>query len=328
MPASRRLQQWIAATRGPQLLISEAEPRNLDASGSATARRSEGLAAWLERAWPRLADEAAAPSPVPGPGPGAEALELAGHWRRAEALAQAELDRSLSRPGGPPPGPVDAGGGSPGATSEPALARALSRLLPAGLPLMLASSSPVRDWESFADPAAPQRRVHGFRGASGIDGTLSIAAGLALAEGELVLLTGDLALLHDANGWLWRTQLAAAGSRLTVVLVDNGGGGIFEQLPIRPQAAPGGGEAPLDFERLFAMPQAVDHGALAAAHGVPVRALANLAELGAALAWAAEQPMALIVLHSDRRGDARLRQQLRATVAQQLTSTPAAAEPR
>ncbi len=324
MPASRRLQQWIAAGGGPQLLISEAEPRNLDASGSATARRGEGLAAWLERAWPQLEGEARAPIPAPG----AEAQELAGRWRWAEAQAQAELDRSLSRPGDHRPGSIDAGEGSAGAASEPALARALSRLLPAGLPLMLASSSPVRDWESFADPAAPQRRVHGFRGASGIDGTLSIAAGLALAEGELVLLTGDLALLHDANGWLWRQQLAAAGARLTVVLVDNGGGGIFEQLPIRPQGAPGLGDAPLDFERLFAMPQAVDHGALAAAHGVPVRPLASLAQLGAALGWAAEQPMALIVLHTERRSDARLRQQLRATVAQQLASAPAAAEPR
>lgn len=324
MPASRRLQQWIAASGGPQLLISEAEPRNLDASGSATARRGEGLAAWLERAWPALEGEA----PAPVAAPGAEALALAGRWRWAENLAQAELDRSLSLPGDHLPGRVDAAEGCPGAASEPALARALSRLLPAGLPLMLASSSPVRDWESFADPAAPQRRVHGFRGASGIDGTLSIAAGLALAEGELVLLTGDLALLHDANGWLWRQQLAAAGARLTVVLVDNGGGGIFEQLPIRPQATPGLAEAPMDFERLFAMPQAVDHGALAAAHGVPMRPLTSLAQLGAALGWAADQPMALIVLHTARAGDARLRQQLRAAVAQQLASGPAAAAAR
>ncbi|WP_411875989.1 2-succinyl-5-enolpyruvyl-6-hydroxy-3-cyclohexene-1-carboxylic-acid synthase [Vulcanococcus limneticus] len=309
MPASRRLQQWIAAASGPQLLISEAEPRNLDATGSATVRRGEGLAAWLERIWPWLAGDEASAAPAPG----AEAL--AGRWRRAEGLAQAALDRDLNLHLDHTENTAGAGGESKPPAAEPALARALSRLLPAGLPLMLASSSPVRDWESFADPAAPQRRVHGFRGASGIDGTLSIAAGLALAEGELVLLTGDLALLHDANGWLWRRQLDTAGCRLTVVLVDNGGGGIFEQLPIRPQA-----EQAMDFERLFAMPQTVDHGALAAAHGVPVRALASLAELGAALSWAAEHPMALIELRTDRRADALLRQRLRATVARQLAS--------
>ena len=115
---------------------------------------------------------------------------------------------------------------------------------------MLASSSPVRDWESFSAADAPCHRTYGFRGASGIDGTLSIAAGLACSTGPTLLMSGDLALLHDANGWLWQQQLQARDARLTVVMVDNGGGGIFEQLPIRPA---------LDFERLFAMPQALDH---------------------------------------------------------------------
>jgi len=176
---------------------------------------------------------------------------------------------------------------------------------------MLASSSPVRDWETFASASAAHRPVFGFRGASGIDGTLSLAAGLALGCGELVLLTGDLALLHDANGWLWRRQLQARGVRLTVVLIDNGGGGIFEQLPIRAEGAPDG----FDFERLFAMPQAVDPMALAAAYGVPARTLNALEQLGDALAWARPQPMALLALRSDRGGDAQLRQQLRRRMA-------------
>ena len=102
---------------------------------------------------------------------------------------------------------------------------------------------------------APWRRIHAFRGASGIDGTLSIACGVAAATGAAALVTGDLALLHDSNGWLWRSQLTGS---LAVILLDNGGGGIFEQLPIRP----GLGEAEA-FERLFAMPQQVDQAALA-----------------------------------------------------------------
>jgi 2-succinyl-5-enolpyruvyl-6-hydroxy-3-cyclohexene-1-carboxylate synthase len=180
----------------------------------------------------------------------------------------------------------------------------------------------VRDWESFSDPAGPQRRVYGFRGASGIDGTLSIACGLAELEGRLVLLTGDLALLHDSHGWLWQQQL---GGQLTVLLVENGGGGIFEQLPIRPGlgAAPapfaGPGEpvsgrtepGRLDFERLFAMPQPIRHGPLAAAFGVPWRQLAGLEELAEALAWAQAHPLALLELRTDRQADAALRQALR-----------------
>jgi len=128
--------------------------------------------------------------------------------------------------------------------------------------------------------------------------------------------SGDLALLHDANGWLWRPQLRG---RLTVVLIDNGGGGIFEQLPIRTEPP-----AALDFERLFAMPQPLDPLALAAVHGVPGRRVENLDGLESGLAWALEQPLALLVLTSERRRDAALRQRLR-TMAAELAAAQAAA---
>ena len=287
MPASRRLQRWLAACSGPQLLISHRDPRNLDASGTATARRGEGLEPWLAKL-PAAALEAA---------PAGASLEQARRWITADQQLQALLDQALP---------------ARGAATEPALARALSRLLPPGIPLMLASSSPVRDWESFAASDACHRPVFGFRGASGIDGTLSIAAGLARSCGRLVLLSGDLALLHDANGWLWQQQLRQRGVQLTVVLVENGGGGIFEQLPIRlPPAEP----TLLDFERLFAMPQAIDHCALAAAHGVPSRRLSLLEDLAAALDWAAAEPIALVEVRTGREGDAALRQQLRRRMA-------------
>jgi 2-succinyl-5-enolpyruvyl-6-hydroxy-3-cyclohexene-1-carboxylate synthase len=279
MPASRRLQQWIATCPGPQLLISEADPRNLDAGAGVSQRTALGLVAWLQ---------AQPPLPVQPP---AASLAWVQPWHRADATAQAQLDQALA-----------------GGSSEPAIARALSRQLPPGLPVMLASSSPVRDWESFAAAEAPQRPLISFRGASGIDGTLSLAAGLALGCGALVLVTGDLALLHDSNGWLWRQQLMDRGVRLTVVLIDNGGGGIFEQLPIRA-------DGPLDFERLFAMPQAVDQVALAQAHGVPARRLGDLEALPEGLRWALPHPLALLELRTNRQADARLRQDLRRRMA-------------
>ncbi len=280
LPASRRLQRWLAAQGGAQVLVSEGDGLPLDPLRLVRAQWGSGLAAWL----------AGQPQDTGAGGPAAETRALADRWRQAEAAVQALLERELASGEG-----------------EPALARRLSRLLPAGLPVLLANSSPVRDWESFADPAAPSRPMHGFRGASGIDGTLSSACGLAEALGELVLVSGDLALLHDANGWLWRPQL---GGRLTVVLIDNGGGGIFEQLPIRTEPA-----AAMDFERLFAMPQPVDPLALAAVHGVPGRRLETLDALEDALAWALAQPLALLVLTTDRRRDAALRQRLRTMAA-------------
>ena len=290
LPASRRLERWLAGLDADQVLVSEGDPRPLDPLAVVRAQTAAGLRAWVRR---QLDGPSAEPS--------AAACRLAKIWRDAEARAQALLDQALSTD---PPFAV--------AWNEPALARHLSRLLPPGLPLMLANSSPVRDWETFADPAAPHRPMVGFRGASGIDGTLSEACGLAEALGSCLLISGDLALLHDANGWLWRPQLHG---RLTVLVIDNGGGGIFEQLPIRTEPADH-----LDFDRLFAMPQPVDPLALAQAHGVPARLIASPAALPGDLAWALAQPFSLLVVRTDRRHDAELRRRLRTMAA--LDSAP------
>jgi 2-succinyl-5-enolpyruvyl-6-hydroxy-3-cyclohexene-1-carboxylate synthase len=125
------------------------------------------------------------------------------------------------------------------------------------------------------------------------------------------LISGDLALLHDANGWLWQRQLRG---QLTVVLIENGGGGIFEQLPIRVPS-PGA----MDFERLFAMPQAVEQLDLAAVYGVAGRRVERSQQLQEALEWALEQRMALLELRTDRRADAGLRTRLRTMASRQLS---------
>ncbi len=276
LPASRRLQRWLERCAGQQVLVSEGDPRGLDPLGRVCDQVPMGLEAWVNQLPPALWRQS----------PSTDSLTYTGLWSQLETQVQQLLDRELG----------------PG-FSEPALARQLSRLLPAGVAVVLANSSPVRDWETFADPAGPPRPVVAFRGASGIDGTLSLACGVAEALGQAVLITGDLALLHDSHGWLWRQQLKG---RLTVVLLNNNGGGIFEQLPIRiapPQV--------MDFERLFAMPQAVDAIALAAAYGVPGRRPQRVADLGPDLAWALQQPLALIELITDRRLDASRRHELR-----------------
>ena len=276
VPASRRLQRWLERCAGHQVLVSEGDPRGLDPLGRVCDQVYMGLEAWVQQLPPALWRQR----------PSQESLAYTGLWSQLEAQGQQLLERELG----------------PG-FSEPALARQLSRLLPAGVAVVLANSSPVRDWETFADPAGPPRPVVAFRGASGIDGTLSLACGVAEALGQAVLITGDLALLHDSHGWLWRQQLKG---RLTVVLLNNNGGGIFEQLPIRIEPAHA-----MDFERLFAMPQAVDAIALAAAFGVPGRRPQQLADLEPDLAWALEQPLALIELITDRRLDASRRHELR-----------------
>ena len=295
LPASRRLQVWLAQLQADQVLVSEGDGRPMDPLQRVVVQDSGGLVAWVQaQGLPRPA--AAQAKHDQDVAPATRALGAA--WRWADDLVQRELMAWCDRQD---------------CLSEPLLAHHLSRVLPAGVPVMLANSSPIRDWESFASGLAPGRPFAGFRGASGIDGTLSQACGLALSWGEVVLVSGDLALLHDSNGWLWQRELARSGARLTVVLLDNGGGGIFEQLPIRPRPA-----AAFDFERLFAMGQSVDPLALAAAHGVPGRQVAALADLAPALAWARSQPLAVLRLITDRQADQQRRQALRGLVTERL----------
>jgi 2-succinyl-5-enolpyruvyl-6-hydroxy-3-cyclohexene-1-carboxylate synthase len=144
---------------------------------------------------------------------------------------------------------------------EGRIARDVVAAVPEGAALVVASSMPVRDVESFA-PARDGVTFHANRGVNGIDGFVSTALGIAAAVDDgapTVALVGDLCFLHDTNGLLGAAQRDVDA---TFVVVDNGGGGIFSFLP----------QADLSdhFERLFGTPQAVDVAALAAAHGLPV----------------------------------------------------------
>lgn len=173
-------------------------------------------------------------------------------WRerfvRADELAAAALRTAYSAP---------VPGGLGDAWCEGRVFHELAELLPGGALQFTASSMPVRDLEAFA-PKSPRLVRHLVnRGVSGIDGTLSSALGAATAHaGPAVLVTGDLAFLHDAHGLL---AAKTHGLSLTVVLINNDGGGIFEFLPIAAF-----GEA---YETHFATPHGLDFAALCAAYG-------------------------------------------------------------
>jgi 2-succinyl-5-enolpyruvyl-6-hydroxy-3-cyclohexene-1-carboxylate synthase len=114
--------------------------------------------------------------------------------------------------------------------SEPAVAAELGVLLPEDATLFVASSMPVREIETFWAAREDPPRVLCNRGANGIDGIVSSAFGAAAANsGPVVLLIGDVALAHDIGGLLAARRLEL---KLTIVLIDNGGGGIFDFLPV------------------------------------------------------------------------------------------------
>ena len=122
--------------------------------------------------------------------------------------------------------------------------------------LFVGSSMPIRDVEWFYHPPGPGPEVLTNRGANGIDGTVSTALGASLDGKRTVLLCGDLTFLHDSNA-----LLSAYGHRgdLTVVVINNQGGGIFNHLAVAQSAR---------FEQLWGTPQAADLGKLCAAHQV------------------------------------------------------------
>ena len=126
----------------------------------------------------------------------------------------------------------------------------LSQLLPPETHLFIANSMPVRTMEWFWMPNNQGIFPLFNRGANGIDGTLSTALGGTYGHSG-VLLTGDLALLHDTNGFLLRQQFKG---QLTIILINNNGGGIFEMLPIAEFDPP--------FEQYFATPQNIDFARL------------------------------------------------------------------
>ena len=156
---------------------------------------------------------------------------------------------------------------APGDFFEGDILSALVDSLPEDGTLFVSNSMPVRDLDAFGGAGPKPLRVLGNRGASGIDGIISTAAGVAAGRSPesrgrdgppVVAVIGDLAFYHDMNG-----LLAVAREELNVLflLINNDGGGIFHMLPIR--------EHEPEFTRYFATPHGLDFGRAADLYGIP-----------------------------------------------------------
>lgn len=131
--------------------------------------------------------------------------------------------------------------------SEAAIARTISKLIPQRNALFLSNSLPIREMDMFAAMDGPAVRVEGNRGASGIDGIVATAVGFSFGLNKpITLLIGDLALLHDLNSMALVKNLTHP---MTIVVINNDGGGIFSFLPIADKKA-----AKDDFEKFFGTP--------------------------------------------------------------------------
>lgn len=258
-----------------------------------------------------------APHGFPDPSGCAELVLEAEPWAFARALAKtARVSRSRGRSEfGEAWRQADAtyfrlaaelGSGS--ALDEPAAVRAALAALPPVGGLALGNSLPIRDVDAFVPPRAGSLRVWSQRGLNGIDGLVSGAIGAAGAAGiPSLALIGDVSFLHDLGGLSLGRSLAAP---LALVVIDNGGGRIFEHLPLASLLA-----AEPSLARFWTTPQTLELRHAAALFELGFASPESPSELELAVRTALERPGCTLIharvpADSARLAALRLREQL------------------
>jgi 2-succinyl-5-enolpyruvyl-6-hydroxy-3-cyclohexene-1-carboxylate synthase len=249
LPTSKPLRQWLAGLDAHQIAF-DPEAAWQDPAGVISEVLTADPAAWARSHAASPADPAASPW-----------LDA---WRTADAAAAEAIAGTL-------------GDG----LSEPAVARALAAL-PPEVTVFTASSMPIRDVETFWPARDAPPRVLAHRGANGIDGTLAAAFGAAAAGARVVAHLGDVAVVHDLGALLCASRLHLD---LTIVLVDNAGGGIFDFLPVASQTDA--------FEQHVATPTGLDAQRVAALFDLAYEPVSDLAAIR-------EAPGTLLHVRTDR----------------------------
>jgi 2-succinyl-5-enolpyruvyl-6-hydroxy-3-cyclohexene-1-carboxylate synthase len=242
-PTSAALQEWMLHHNGVTHVVIDDSARWKDHGASAT---HYGLADPTD-AFLRLAEH------VDGQG----STAWSERWRRADEAARVAVAGLAGHPEGEHGG-VDSEAGAGDPTHEGLVVAEVLDALPEGANLFVSSSMPIRDLDGYGLPGERTVRVLANRGASGIDGVVSSAFGVASqSPAPTVCLIGDVAFFHDRNGLLWSRETDAS---VVFVVIDNDGGGIFHMLPVA--------EHEPHFTTYFATPHGVGAGHAAAAHGL------------------------------------------------------------
>ena len=169
--------------------------------------------------------------------------------------------------------------------TEYKIANFVPKIWPSEFPIMLSASSPVRDWLTFSQNRTLTRNCFSFRGASGIDGTLSLALGISRIKNPLLLVTGDLAFVHDINGWLIENS---TDLNLTILLINNNGGNIFNRIYKKNLKED-------ELKKLFLMPKEINWAKLAEGYQVKFKKVSNFKKLREAFEWSISIQKSVII---------------------------------
>ena len=260
MPASNILEEFLQNFTGPHFLIKENDSRNLDPLKKAIEYES-GLNKFVSNLLekdPSINVSSKSLIPI--------ALRLIRDGEKIKTLLKNEVLRYDQ-------------------ITELSLAKLVPEIWPKDLPIMISASSPIRDWLTYSGKEVLSRRCFSFRGASGIDGTLSIALGIARVINPLLLVTGELSFLHDINGFL---NQEARNLNLKILLIDNNGGNIFSRL-YKNQLNQ------TELENLFLMKREISWDKLAGTHDIPYRNILSLNKLKEAFEWSLSIQKSVII---------------------------------
>lgn len=194
-------------------------------------------------------------------------------------------------------------------TSEPFIARELSKIIPDNTSLVLSSSMPIRDVDLYSVSGRNGITVAANRGVSGIDGVISTASGFAAAKKQLTtLLIGDMAFIHDINSL---AVLKTLDAQVIVVVINNRGGGIFHFLPIS--------QVEDVFEDYFAAPHDHNFKGACETFGIDYYNPQNKTSFTQAYKDAVDKSVsAVIEVNTDRKENLKLRRKIKKRIIEAL----------
>ncbi|CAN5603980.1 2-succinyl-5-enolpyruvyl-6-hydroxy-3-cyclohexene-1-carboxylic-acid synthase [soil metagenome] len=271
-PTSKRLAQALAEWQPEHYVVTHPRPARLDPDHIASHQFNSSIGSTADALRDALPTSSSDVLPI---------------WKRAAETVEHSVESRLVSEKG---------------LTEPAVARAITRLIPSGHSLFAASSMPIRDLDMFASTEGQRVAITSNRGASGIDGTIATAAGFSLGTGQpTTVLMGDLAFLYDLNALAMLRS--PNGIRLTIVVLNNDGGGIFNMLPLAEHQ-----EA---FERFIATPHGIGFEYAASMFGLAYSRPESIDEFAVAYSRATASSDSMIIeVRSDRVENAELHREL------------------